>query len=290
MKRTIILAALAASLLGCVSKKVHLAALAAHEQAQDSLQTMLEHRRYVIDTFELALARSRGANEVLLITQDRLQDRLDELQAEIDRLNQFASSTRADLGGQIQQLEKQIKERQDRLDQVRAIIQQRNDRLGIIEDAVKATFTEASIDSTLVFWRINRGQLTVSLNENLLFRSGSTSRLLEDGEAALTQLVSILNRFPEMSIQVIGHTDNQPVNRQSLDNWQYSALRAVSVTEYLTEQAGLSPNRVLAATKGAFAPRVSNETREGRATNRRVDILIFPTDGDLERELLRVID
>jgi chemotaxis protein MotB len=137
---------------------------------------------------------------------------------------------------------------------------------------------------------MNRGQLTVSLNEKLLFRPGSTSRLLDDGKEALTQIVGVLNRFPEMSIQVIGHTDNQPVNRQSLDNWQYSALRAVSVTEYLTEQANLSPNRILAATKGAFAPRVSNETSEGRADNRRVDIRIFPTDGDLERELLRVID
>ncbi len=90
-----------------------------------------------------------------------------------------------------------------------------------------------------------------------------------------------------MQIQVVGHTDNQDVNRQSLDNWQYSALRAVSIVKYLADDADLGANRIIAAAKSQFSPLQSNETAEGRARNRRIELIIAPPEVFLIQKMQR---
>ncbi len=290
MRSFLILLCIGLILAGCVSKKTYQSSLDRTDRIQDSLSAIISSRDIRIDTLELALAHARGGNEALLITQDRLQDRLDVLQLEIDRLNQDASSTQADLGTRIQSLQAEIDRRQTQLDGIKALLQRRNNRLSAIEDSLRNRLGAKDLAADRYAIRTRNGQLTLSLNEEILFRSGSTSRMLDEGESALTDLVAILRAYPEMFVEVIGHTDNQPVRRESLDNWQYSALRAVSVTKFLTEESGLGPNRAKAASRSGFAPRQSNETPEGQLQNRRVDLLIYPTDSDLERDILRIMD
>ena len=248
------------------------------------------NRNADIDSLELTLAHARGGNEALLITQDRLQDRLDELQLQIDRLNQQASSTQADLGSRIQDLQGEIDDRQQQLDDIRALLQRRNERLSGLEESLRTSLAAKDLDSTKYDLRTRNGQLTLSLQEDLIFSSGSTSRMQDEGETALVELVNSLRTYPEIFVEIVGHTDNQPVRRQSLDNWQYSGLRAISVAKYLTQEAGLGPNRVKAATRSEFAPRISNSTPEGREENRRIDIVMYATDSDLERDVLRAMN
>ena len=209
---------------------------------------------------------------------------------QIDNLNQRASSTQADLGNRIQGLQAEIDRRQEQLDAIRALLQRRNDRLRALEESLGAGLATKDLDSSKYDLRTRNGQLTLSLQEDMLFSSGSTSRMKDEGEGALEELVNVLRNYPEVFVEIIGHTDNQPVRRQSLDNWQYSGLRAISVAKFLSQEAGLGPNRVKAATRSEFAPRVSNATAEGREENRRVDILMYPTDSDLERDILREMD
>ena len=96
-------------------------------------------------------------------------------------------------------------------------------------------------------------------------------------------------QYPEFQIRVLAHTDNKPNGRQNLDNWQYSALRTVSVVKHLTEYTDLGANRVIAASKSEYAPLQSNETKEGRASNRRIELVITPPLGFLEQKAMGII-
>jgi chemotaxis protein MotB len=275
-------------LSSCISNRTYLDSLAAGQQTRDSLQTILNETTLQRDTIREALLFERGSTHALFLTQDKLQDRLDILQEEIDRQGSKASSTQENLTAKLQQKDDEIAARQRQLDGLAGLLQTRIDRLSTLERELVALLPGSASKG----WesRLSSGQLLVSINENSLFRKGSTSSITSEGKELLNQIAAVTLRYPEMQVTVIGHTDNQPIARQSLDNWQYSALRAVSVVEYLTQEKNLGPNRTLAASKSEFSPLESNETEAGRARNRRVDIVISPLEADLQREMRAILE
>lgn len=272
------------SLSSCISKKNF--ELAQAEQ-QLTYETQLQQLSQERDTLQQALTFERGANHALFLTQDRLQDRLDILQLEIDRLSQNASSTQQGLTADLRQKDVEIARRQARIDGINQLLQQRSERLSSIEQEIGKLFE--AVESERWSTRQRTGQLFVAINEDKLFSRGSTSRMTDEGEGLLTAIAQVVLRYPEMEITVIGHTDNQAVARQSLDNWQYSALRAVSVVQFLMGK-NIGASRMLAASKSEFQPLESNETEEGRLRNRRVEIVIYPAAANFERELDRLLN
>ncbi|MEL7221174.1 MAG: OmpA family protein [Bacteroidota bacterium] len=271
------------SMSSCISKKKF--ELAQAEQKQ-TYETELKALSEVRDTLQEALTFERGANHALFLTQERLQDRLDILQLEIDQLNQNASSTEQGLNANLRQKNVEIAQRQARIDGINNLLLQRSERLSSVEQEISVLFADAAMNSWST--RQRTGQLLVAINEDQLFSKGSTSRFTDDGETLLARIADVILRYPEMEVTVVGHTDNQPVNRQSLDNWQYSALRAVSVVKFLMDQ-NLGANRMLAASKSEFQPLESNETEEGRMRNRRVALIISPAAANFERDLNRFL-
>jgi len=126
-----------------------------------------------------------------------------------------------------------------------------------------------------------RGKLTVDILDRILFPSGE-ARLKPEGEAMLTKVASILAKFPDRAVQIVGHTDNVPIRSRTAEgfteNWALSAGRAVSAVRYLTEQAGVDPLRLSAVGCGEFRPIALNDTVEGRARNRRIAIVVLPEE------------
>ncbi len=134
---------------------------------------------------------------------------------------------------------------------------------------------------------VKNGKVYVSLAEQLLFKSGSTS-VDPKGAAALQQLAKAIKDQQDLNIMVEGHTDNVPIGRTSQymnDNWDLSVLRATSIIRILTS-SGLNAKQVTAAGRGEFMPVEENETKEGRQKNRRTDIIITP---DLD-ELFKILE
>jgi chemotaxis protein MotB len=122
----------------------------------------------------------------------------------------------------------------------------------------------------------SREGIVISLSGNLLFDSGK-SDLKPQG---LVLLDTLAERLKKMSneIRIEGHTDNVPIATPLYpSNWELSSSRAITVGRYLTEHNGIAPARLVAAGYGEYRPVVTNDTREGRARNRRVDIVVlFP--------------
>jgi|Deesub1362A_J573_1020465.scaffolds.fasta_scaffold00087_82 chemotaxis protein MotB len=123
--------------------------------------------------------------------------------------------------------------------------------------------------------RIRRDErgVVVSLGEQVLFEVGKAD-IKEEAIPVLTALASVIEELPN-NVIIEGHTDSVPIhNSKYASNWELSTARATSVLSYLLKNYNLSPERFSAAGYGEFRPIAPNETPEGRAKNRRVDIVI----------------
>jgi chemotaxis protein MotB len=122
-----------------------------------------------------------------------------------------------------------------------------------------------------------QGKLTVTILDRVMFNSAEAV-LQPDGEAVLRKIAAVLAVHPDLTIHVIGHTDDVPIHTRFASNWELSTARALAAVHFLTEKAGLDPRRVGAVGYGEFRPIADNSTPEGRARNRRIAITILPDE------------
>lgn len=123
--------------------------------------------------------------------------------------------------------------------------------------------------------KIERGRMLVVLSSDVLFSSGS-SRLSTEGEVAIEQVVQVLKQIPDKDFQIEGHTDNVPIKTARFaSNWELASARAISVLNTMLNW-GLPSERVSVASFGDTKPIVSNETAEGKAVNRRIELVVVP--------------
>ncbi|MCP4678858.1 MAG: OmpA family protein [Deltaproteobacteria bacterium] len=128
--------------------------------------------------------------------------------------------------------------------------------------------------------KIVNNKMLVEMASAILFDSGS-AKLSEEGEEALTQVAGILATIPNRNFQVAGHTDNVPIRKKRFkSNWSLSAGRAVAVVQHLIEN-GVAMESVSAAGYGETQPVASNENEEGKAQNRRIEIVLQPNLDEL---------
>jgi chemotaxis protein MotB len=121
-----------------------------------------------------------------------------------------------------------------------------------------------------------KGKLTVNMVESVLFDSGK-AEVKPNGLLVLRKVVDILGNVKDKAIRVEGHTDNVPIvgalARRYPSNWELSAARAINVTRYLQQQ-GIDPALLAAVGYGEYKPVAPNDTEEGRAKNRRIEIVL----------------
>ncbi|MCG8328888.1 MAG: OmpA family protein [Chitinophagales bacterium] len=273
----------------CVSKKKHLATIDFAQSQSDSLQANIDSTTTVIGALRLQLAEEKGANRALLATQDKMQDRIINLDDEIERLSSEAENQVESMDGRIQAREKEIASLKARISNAKSELESRDTELETLAIALKDTLQ--SVDSTTYTVQFVDGQLVVSLLSDFLFYSGSTTKMHSEGEAALEYISQVVLGYPRMEIEVVGHTNNTSLRRSSIKSkWAFSAMRAATLVHRMTRQYDLNTNRIIASGKGEFAPRASNTTEEGRKQNDRIEIFIFPNQASLKRDIKRILD
>ena len=263
----------------CISKKNHEAVLAQHEVEKQGFENRIAildrqilNQGQTIDTLNLNLANKIGANAALTATQDKLLDRIDEVQAQLENEKKDKSSTSQSLSSTVREKEDIIKAREAKIASIQAKITQFEENqqkvLGEFSWQLEQSFGEKqSVDYV-------NDEIRITLDESLLFRPGS-ARVRTAGIQNLEKIANLVKNDPTLKLTVIGNTDNKKAKNYK-DNWDYSVIRAANVVKVLTKEYELPPSRVLAAGKGEFAPKASNQTSEGQATNRRIDFVILP--------------
>jgi chemotaxis protein MotB len=136
------------------------------------------------------------------------------------------------------------------------------------------------IDSGQLKVEIRKGKMLVKLSDKILFDTGKAD-LKKEGQAALAEVAVALKGIPDRDFLIAGHTDNVPIKtRKVKSNWDLSTARAVTVVKFFQEQ-GVAANHLGAAGFSEFDPVGDNTTEEGKAQNRRIEIVVMPNIEEL---------
>jgi chemotaxis protein MotB len=184
---------------------------------------------------------------------------LGEARATLEQVTAEAAAAR-------QQLEAQKTQRAEKMVRVRALYERIAQKL------------KEAVQQGQVAIQQNSDRLTIRVGGAALFRTGQVS-LRAESRKILGEIVTVLQALPGYLIQVEGHTDNVPMGENSRwpTNWELSVARASAVVRYLQDQ-GIAPERLTASGYAFYRPVSSNDTPEGRAQNRRIEItVILPT-------------
>ena len=123
---------------------------------------------------------------------------------------------------------------------------------------------------------VKKGVVYVSISDKMLFKSGSY-KISNQAEEVIGKIAKIINDHKELDILVEGHTDTVPISTDCMDdNWDLSEKRATSIVRLMQTKFTVDPSRMTAGGRSEYVPRTTNETAEGRAINRRTEIIILP--------------
>ena len=207
-----------------------------------------------------------------------LEQQTDKLSKQIADLNTEASNKQSLLTKSGQELVSQRK----KLEQLQALMDQQKKAIEEIRRKMADALTGFKSNELTVSTK--NGKVYVSLQENLLFPSGSAV-VNPKGKEALAKLADVLNVNPEITVDIEGHTDSIPIRGKFQDNWELSLARAASIVRILTIDYKVSPERVIASGHSQYEPVQSNSSAEGRAQNRRTDIILSPKLDELYKLL-----
>jgi chemotaxis protein MotB len=255
------------------------------------------------DTTDLGTSYRRLTNthKDLMESYDKLLANNDKLvagsSAETKKLVEQLNATRTDLSKK----EEELKQKQENLDRLNSDLKEREMRLaelqGILaqKDSATKSLKDAVTKALLGFQNngltveTKNGKVYVSMEEQLLFASGSTN-VEKRGQDALAQLAQVLEKNKDINVLVEGHTDDVPISGTlpsgAKDNWELSVLRATAVTKIILKSSIMTPSRITAAGRGQYYPLDSAKTPEARKKNRRTEIILTPK---LD-ELLKVLE
>jgi chemotaxis protein MotB len=264
-----------------MKKAIHLLALAATTTL--FLVSCVPTRRWKASEAALASVRadsSRLAQQVAQheTTIGQLRQQIGDLNKKIEDLQNQSGLTQ----NQLNQSKEQIAEQRRRLAQLQALMDQQ--KRAIQDIRKKMTDALVGFNSKDLTVAIKNGKVYVSLSENLLFPSGSAT-VNPKGKEALGKLAEVLNTNPDITVDIEGHTDSVPIHGRYADNWALSVARSTAIVRILTTDYQVDPIRVVASGHSQYDPVQPNGTPEGRALNRRTEIILSPKLDELYKLL-----
>ena len=188
------------------------------------------------------------------------------------------SSDLAAKQAELEEKERLLKNREERLKTLEEIVKKQDELMNALSDRVKQALMGFDADELSVEMR--DGKVYVSMSDKLLFKSGSDA-VEPKGVEALAKIAQVMIKNTDINMAIEGHTDSIPIKTNRFkDNWDLSVARSVSVVRLLQEK-GVDPQRITASGKGEYTPVGDNTTKEGRAKNRRTEIVLAPKLNEL---------
>jgi chemotaxis protein MotB len=286
MKRALIVALGTLGLVGCVTKSEHQALQRELDQARATLsdenrnrgmaEARLDEREQQLDDVGQALLREENRARMLERQIASLQRMLDAKAQELAALERHLTDSQAELAevlGKRARLEASVAEMTQAVAELGRRQAAADRRVAEYRDML--TRFAGLIDAGKLDVRIVDGRMVLTLPMDILFASGS-ARLSNDGRASLLELGAGLATIPDKRFQVEGHTDDVPIATERFpSNWELASARSLVVLHTLLG-AGVGPEALSAASFGEHKPRADNRTDEGRASNRRIEIVVVP--------------
>jgi len=172
-------------------------------------------------------------------------------------------------------LQAEIKQQQENLENLKAQIDQYIKEHGLTSDLET---------------KLNHSQLMISISDTALF-DPAKAEVKPDSKELAVAISKMLEQYPDYEVVVAGHTDTTPINTMFFkSNWDLSSMRAVRFMDILLENKNLNPVRFSAIGYGEYRPVADNDTVEGKAKNRRVELSIKLNFADEDNEQIIEVD
>ena len=271
------------------------------QKEKSDLEKMRAQLQLKILSLEKENARIKEDNleleAILKAKEDTLSKNIVDLRAQIADLkkkNSLMKAENEDLSLNVETLQKDVNNYQSQNVALRTefkVLQSKTKNLKRQKEeevlAMKGTYEnllenmKSEIEKGKITITQLRGKLKVNMLDEILFDSGETT-INPQGIEVLKRVGSILLSVKDKAINIEGHTDNVPIgaelSKKYPTNWELSVVRATNVARYLQEKSSINPILLSATGYGEYKPVASNETEEGRAKNRRIEIVLIPRE------------
>lgn len=304
MKKIATLIAIILVFSSCVSKKVYEDLERKYNRLSNSNSELIDQNESLVAERNALQTDLKNLENSIQDLNDRklgleqeyqaAQDRLDKLIASYDALQSESASELTEKATTIRQLLKELEEKEaqleaenSRLQKLQVELNERSQTIAELQDLIAAKEAKMNALKNAVSNALKgfegkgltvthkNGKVYVSMENKLLFDSGSWAVGVQ-GVDAVEKLAVVLVQNPDIEVLIEGHTDNVPYTGTTiLDNWDLSVKRATAIVRIL-QQKGVKPIQITAAGRSEYIPIQSNSTSEGKAKNRRIEIILAP--------------
>ena len=254
------------------------------ELDKNNLQTELDKTKAERDKLAADYAATKKSLDNLKASYAALEkDSNDALEANINKNRQLLAELEAK--------QKALSAEQDRLNKLKKDLEASSTRLAELEkmmadkealmNKLKETLSKSlkAFEGKGLTVENRNGKVYVSMENKLLFESGSWT-VGTEGKKAVKLVGDVLGQNPDISVLIEGHTDNDKITGTIgggvENNWDLSTKRATAIVNILSENKAIDKKNLTAAGRGEYMPLMSNETAEGKAKNRRIEIILTP--------------
>ena len=270
IKTILMLALVAGSMASCVSKKQLV-------ECQDSNRALIERyealQKQLHDTeVELASSKTGSGNQAQRI--EDLQRQLTEKNTALRDMQKLLDKTVMQGGTNIAKLVDEVNSSNKYIRQL-VDAKSKSDSLNLaLTNKLTRSLSREELKDVEV--QVLKGVVYISLNDNMLYKSGSYE-ISPRASETLSKIAKIITDYKDYEVLVEGNTDDVPIKKENIrNNWDLSCLRASSVVQELQNKYGVNPKRLTAGGRGEYNPVAENDTNEGRSKNRRTQIIITP--------------
>lgn len=236
--------------------------------ASNNLKTLQSSYNALEKNSDEALQSNMNKNRELLAQLEAKEKALAAERARLDKLN------------------KDLKDRSDRVNELESMIAAKEAAMNKLKETLSKSLKAFEGKGLTV--QQKDGKVYVSMENKLLFQSGSWV-VNPEGKKAVDLVGKVLGDNPDISVLIEGHTDNDKITGAIgggvESNWDLSTKRATAIVNILTSNATVRKENLTAAGRGEYSPLVSNETADGKAKNRRIEIILTPKLDEITRML-----
>ncbi len=295
-----VVVAVVAACAGCAGKlKDRIASLEVENAMLASEKTDLEAR---VEGLEAKIAELEQQIAVIAAYQTTLEDELDALgvdrqklaaeyeeaktglesaQSDLAKMNAALDVTRQKLEASQAELDAALGEIEDKIaviDEMKKKQKAALERLATLKDLLSQF--KGLIESGKLSIKVSKNRMVIEMQSEILFEPGS-DKLSASGKEALLEVANVLKTMAGRDFQIAGHTDDAPKKKMKFaSNWELSSARAIAVLAFLVD-SGMAAGSLSAAGYGEFQPIADNSTEEGKAKNRRIEIVLLPRFDEL---------
>ncbi|MDR0196248.1 MAG: OmpA family protein [Myroides sp.] len=286
--KRICLGLLAVTLLSsCVTRKLYNEldqqykdALAENEKLSSELDLMnssntdLENiKRQLADQLKELQQERSNLNAEIAAAQNKLKD----LESSYNNLEKHSAETLKAEAARLAKAKTELEEKSKRVAELESILAANDKQMRTLKDNLSKALN--AFEGRGLTIEQKNGRVYVSMENKLLFKSGSWN-ISDEGKDAVVELGKVLADNPDITVLIEGHTDNDKILGNLGDgvktNWDLSTKRALTIVSILEQTPSIDKRNLTAAGRSEFAPLMSNSTPEGKAKNRRIEVILTP--------------